>query len=75
MRKFQARGMQVAAGRSQGPPKLRLLLPLDVRLELGRQALEQRRSIEAHAEYLLERWMQRSIANRQKAGRDEPGHA
>jgi hypothetical protein len=52
---------------------LRLVLPLDIRLELGRQALEERRSIEAHAEYLLERWMRRALAHRQKAGLAAPG--
>jgi hypothetical protein len=53
-------------------PVLRLVLPIETRLELQRQALEQRRSLEAHAEYLLERWM-RSAARRRRAGLVEPG--
>jgi hypothetical protein len=35
-----------------------------VRLELGRQALEQRRTMEAHAEHLLERLILRAAARR-----------
>lgn len=64
--------MAASTASASRAPYLRLLPSLETRLELQRQALEQHRSIEAHAEHLLECWMRRA-ATRRKARLAEPG--
>jgi len=46
--------------------RLRVLLPLELRVELTRRALEERRSPEAQAEHILAQVLQRSLARRQE---------
>jgi hypothetical protein len=50
-----------AAGRI---PRLRVLLPLELRAELVRRALEDKRSIEHQAEHILEQALRRSLTRR-----------